>query len=100
MRDKIKELIQIIGDENLENLNVDVNVAGGGQISRVYAVRQAIAKGIVSFYGKFVDEEKKQELKNKLLSFDKFTLVADPRRMEPKKYGGPSARAKYTKSYR
>jgi ribosomal protein S9 len=27
-------------------------------------------------------------------------LVADPRRCEPKKYGGPGARARYQKSYR
>jgi len=27
-------------------------------------------------------------------------LVADPRRCEPKKYGGPGARAKIQKSYR
>lgn len=100
MREKIKELICIIGEENLENIDVDVCVRGGGHISQVYAVRQAIAKGIVSFYGKYVDEEKKQELHNKLISFDKFTLIADPRKMEAKKYGGPSARAKYTKSYR
>lgn len=100
MRNKIKELISVIGEENLENFSVNVTVKGGGHVSQVYAVRQAIAKGIVAFYGKYIDEEKKQELKNKLLSFDKFTLIADPRRMEPKKFGGPSARAKYTKSYR
>lgn len=100
LREKIKEIIMIIGEENLENLTVNVSVRGGGHISQVYAVRQAIAKGIVSFYGKFVDEETKQGLQNKLLSFDKFTLIADPRKMEAKKYGGPSARAKYTKSYR
>ncbi|MHA1166636.1 MAG: 30S ribosomal protein S9, partial [Candidatus Hodarchaeales archaeon] len=27
-------------------------------------------------------------------------LVGDPRRKESKKFGGPGARAKYTKSYR
>jgi hypothetical protein len=27
-------------------------------------------------------------------------LVADPRRVEPKKFGGPGARARYQKSYR
>ena len=27
-------------------------------------------------------------------------LVADPRRNEPKKFGGPGARARYQKSYR
>lgn len=100
LKDKLTELIMIIGEENLENISVNVRVRGGGHISQTYAVRQAIAKGVVAFYGKYVDEEKKQELQNKLLSFDKFTLIADPRRMEAKKYGGPSARARYTKSYR
>ncbi|ELQ74766.1 40S ribosomal protein S16 [Trachipleistophora hominis] len=100
MRNKINELILTIGKENLENLCVNVSVRGGGHVSQVYAVRQAIAKGVVAFYGKFIDEEKKQEIQNRLMKFDKFTLVADPRRSEPKKYGGPSARAKYTKSYR
>ncbi|KRH94128.1 40S ribosomal protein S16 [Pseudoloma neurophilia] len=100
LRDKLKELICIIGEENLENISVNVRVRGGGHISQAYAIRQAIAKGVVAYYGKYIDEEKKQELQNKLLSFDKFTLIADPRKMEAKKYGGPSARAKYTKSYR
>ena len=27
-------------------------------------------------------------------------MVSDPRRMEPKKFGGPGARARYQKSYR
>ena len=47
-----------------------------------------------------VDEVAKQEVKNLLLSYDRTLLVADPRRKEPKKFGGPSARARYQKSYR
>lgn len=35
-----------------------------------------------------------------LLQYDRTLLVADPRRCEPKKYGGPGARAKIQKSYR
>ncbi len=35
-----------------------------------------------------------------LLQYDRTLLVADPRRCEPKKYGGPGARARYQKSYR
>ncbi len=35
-----------------------------------------------------------------LLQYDRSLLVADPRRCEPKKYGGPGARARYQKSYR
>lgn len=35
-----------------------------------------------------------------LLQYDRTMLVADPRRCEPKKYGGPGARARVQKSYR
>lgn len=89
------------------------------------AIRQAIAKGIVAYYQKcafpsplryfslhtpffvyfdpdrlVVDEKEKRELKQALLSFDRSLLVADPRRCEPKKFGGRGARARYQKSYR
>ena len=64
------------------------------------AIRQAIAKAIVAFYQKFVDEASKTELKKALLAYDRTLLVADPRRCEPKKFGGPGARARYQKSYR
>jgi small subunit ribosomal protein S16e len=34
------------------------------------------------------------------MQYDRNLLVADQRRCEPKKYGGPGARARYQKSYR
>lgn len=47
-----------------------------------------------------VDEASKRQIKDVLTSYDRTLLVADPRRCEPKKFGGPSARARYQKSYR
>lgn len=47
-----------------------------------------------------VDEASKKEIKNILTQYDRTLIVADPRRCEPKKFGGPGARAKYQKSYR
>lgn len=47
-----------------------------------------------------VDESQKREIKEILLAYDRSLLVADPRRTEAKKFGGPGARAKYQKSYR
>ena len=47
-----------------------------------------------------VDEQTKREIKELLLSYDRSLLVADPRRCEPKKFGGRSARARFQKSYR
>ena len=47
-----------------------------------------------------VDEAQKKEIKEILVSYDRSLLVADPRRCEPKKFGGPGARARRQKSYR
>lgn len=64
------------------------------------AIRQAIAKSVVAYYQKYVDEAQKKEIKELLVSYDRSLLVADPRRCEPKKFGGPGARARRQKSYR
>jgi small subunit ribosomal protein S16e len=58
------------------------------------------SQAIVAFYQKYVDEVSKKEIKDMLLSYDRSLLVADPRRCEPKKFGGPGARARFQKSYR
>ena len=47
-----------------------------------------------------VDEASKKEIKDILIQYDRTLLVADPRRCESKKFGGPGARARYQKSYR
>merc|ERR1712166_1055943 len=61
---------------------------------------QAIAKAVVAYYQKYVDESSKREIKDILITYDRTLLVADPRRCEPKKFGGPGARARRQKSYR
>lgn len=90
----------IIGLDKLANVDIRVRVTGGGHTSQIYAIRQAIAKAIVAYYQKYVDEQSKNELKKALITYDRTLLVADPRRSEPKKFGGPGARARYQKSYR
>ena len=72
----------------------------GGYTAQVYAIRAAIAKAIVAYHAKYVDESSKNELRRTLLDYDRNLLVSDPRRCEPKKYGGRSARARFQKSYR
>ena len=64
------------------------------------AVRLAIAKSVIAFYQKYHDEATKRELKELLIQYDKGLLVADPRRQEPKKFGGHGTRARFQKSYR
>merc|ERR1711912_97379 len=77
-----------------------LGVKGGGYTSQLYAIRQAIAKALVAWYQKYVDEASKREIKEILLSYDRSLLVADPRRPEPKKFGGRGARSRFQKSYR
>ncbi len=100
LRVKIFEPILILGVDHFKNLRIKVRVSGGGPVAQLYAARMAIAKGIVAWNQKYVDEEQKQTVRKHFMNYDKTLLVADNRRMEPKKYGGPGARARSQKSYR
>jgi small subunit ribosomal protein S16e len=97
---KSYEPILLLGSERFAQVDIRVRVKGGGTSSQIYAIRQAIAKGIVAYYQKYVDEASKREIKDILVAYDRTLLVADSRRCEPKKFGGPGARARYQKSYR
>lgn len=92
LRNMILEPLEIAGDI-ANNLSISVNVRGGGVMSQADAARNAIARGIVKFTGS-------DELKEKYIKTDRFLIVEDYRRIEPKKYLGPKARARYQKSYR
>ncbi len=74
-------------------VDVDVNVRGGGVMGQAQAARTAIARALSEY-------SKGDETKQKMLAYDRSLLVEDPRRVEPKKFKGPKARARFTKSYR
>lgn len=97
---KLLEPVLLLGQDRFSGVDIKVKVSGGGQVAQIYAIRQAVAKGIVAYYQKFVDEASKNEIKDILIQYDKSLLKSDPRRMEAKKFGGPGARARYQKSYR
>jgi len=100
LRYKAFEPILLLGRDKFQDVDIRIRVRGGGQVSQIYAIRQAIAKALVAFYQKFVDEMAKKEIKDQLMQYDRTLLVADPRRCEPKKFGGRGARARFQKSYR
>jgi small subunit ribosomal protein S16e len=100
LRMKVFEPIFLLGANRFKDLNIRVRVRGGGSTSQLLAIRQAIAKSVIAFYQKYHDEASKRELKELLIQYDKGLLVADPRRCEPKKFGGHGARARFQKSYR
>jgi small subunit ribosomal protein S16e len=97
LRLKVYEGILVAGEENFQLVDIRVKAKGGGHTSQVYAIRQAIAKAIVAYYAKYVDAYSALELKKKLVAYDRTLLIADPRRMEPKKFGGHGARARRQK---
>ncbi|KAL4435539.1 hypothetical protein ABPG74_020315 [Tetrahymena malaccensis] len=97
---KIYEPILLLGQQKFANLDIRIRVRGSGYTSQVYAIRQALSKGIVAYHAKYVDENSKREIKEQLMQYDRSLLVADPRRMEPKKCGGRGARSKMQKAYR
>merc|ERR1711942_308055 len=97
---KLQEPILLLGKDRFAEVDIRIRVKGGGRIAQVYAIRQALSKALVAYYQKFVDEQSKKAIKDTLVQYDRSLLVADPRRCEPKKFGGPGARARYQKSYR
>ncbi|PSS37634.1 hypothetical protein EW026_g1666 [Hermanssonia centrifuga] len=100
LRFKVYEPVLIAGEDAFASVDVRVRVKGGGHTSQVYAIRQAIAKAVVAYYAKYIDAYSAMELKKKLVAYDRTLLIADPRRAEPKKFGGHGARARRQKSYR
>ena len=42
----------LLGKQRFSNVDIRIRVKGGGHVSQVYAIRQAIAKALVAFYQK------------------------------------------------
>jgi small subunit ribosomal protein S9 len=82
-----------IAGELANKVDIDVKVSGGGVMGQSEAVRTAIARGLVEFFG---DEE----LKKAFLEYDRTLLVNDVRRKLPKVQGGRGARKRRQTSYR
>ncbi|XBH68958.1 hypothetical protein VPH35_096975 [Triticum aestivum] len=100
LRLKAFEPIMLAGRSRFKDIDMRIRVRGGGKTSQIYAIRQAVAKALVAYYQKYVDEAAKKEVKDIFARYDRTLLVADPRRCEPKKFGGRGARARFQKSYR
>ena len=92
-RDKILEPLLLTEDKVWNQLDIKVTVAGGGFMGQAEASRMAIAKGLLKW-------TKSTRLRTTLKDYDRTMIAGDPRRSEPKKFGGPGARARDQKSYR
>lgn len=92
VREIISEPLRFV-PEVAQEIDVEVNVQGGGIMGQAEACRTAIARALVEYTGDAA-------LKEKFKEESRFILSEDSRRVEPKKFGGRKARARFQKSYR
>jgi len=88
---KVREPLLLVPDI-AGKIHISITVNGGGIMSQVDAMRQAIGRALSEFGG--------AKVKKVLLDYDRTFLVADTRRKEPCKPNVSKARAKRQKSYR
>lgn len=94
-REMILEPVNIssITKEIAAKSDIKINVVGGGSSGQAQAARSALAKVITEAANSDV-------VKKMYMDYDRNLLVDDVRQVEPKKYKGPKARARFQKSYR
>ncbi len=85
--------MDILGEDKVNKYDIDVNVQGGGVMGQAEAIKTAVAKALVEM-------SESEELKKKLLAYDRSLLVDDVRRKEPKKFMHKGADARFQKSFR
>ncbi|MCI4324652.1 MAG: 30S ribosomal protein S9 [Thermoplasmata archaeon] len=92
VRQKIQEPLLMVG-EKWKNLNISVDVVGGGIMGQASAARTAVARGLLEWL-------KDPALAEMFKKYDRSLIVNDPRRKLPKRPGGRGARKRRQKSYR
>ena len=92
-REKIMEPLLQAGDDVWKQMDIDIKVSGGGYMGQAEAARMALANAILKW-------TKSTHLRTVFVDYDRTMIVGDARRKEPKKFGGPGARARDQKSYR
>ncbi|WJX54410.1 40S ribosomal protein S16 [Trifolium repens] len=71
LRFKAYEPILLLGRHRFAGVDMRIRVKGGGKTSQIYAIRQSIAKALVAYYQKYVDEQSKKEIKDILVRYDR-----------------------------
>lgn len=92
-RGRIMEPLIQAGDEVWKQLDIDIKVFGGGFMGQAEATRTALARALLKW-------TKSAHLRRVFSEYDRTLVAGDSRRREPKKFGGPGARARDQKSYR
>jgi len=92
-REKIMEPLLQAGEDVWKQLDMNVKTSGGGYMGQAEAARMAVANALLKW-------TKSSHLRTVFTEYDRTMIAGDSRRKEPKKFGGPGARAKEQKSYR
>jgi len=92
-REKIMEPLIQAGEDVWKQMDMDVKTSGGGYMGQAEAARMAVANALLKW-------TKSSHLRTVFTEYDRTMIAGDSRRKEPKKFGGPGARAKSQKSYR
>ena len=87
---KLREPL-ILSGNIAQEVNININVKGGGIMSQTDAARLALARALVKY---------NKKLEKVFSEYDRHLLIADVRRKEPCKPNISKARAKRQKSYR
>ena len=98
--------LNILG-EIRNRVDINVKVQGGGFMGQAFASAVAVSRALTG-EGKGGRDPKdhpltksmREEVRRKIMEFDRHLLSGDPRQTESKKFGGPGARRRKQKSYR
>ncbi|MHA1268897.1 MAG: 30S ribosomal protein S9 [Candidatus Helarchaeota archaeon] len=93
VREIMIEPLHLIDNKIREGIDINITVRGGGRMGQAQAVAIALARAIVQWTDN-------PEIRNKIMQYNRALIAGDSRRKEPKKFGGPSARARFQKSFR
>jgi small subunit ribosomal protein S9 len=92
-REKIMEPLLQAGEDIWKQLDMDIKTSGGGYMGQAEAARMTVANALLKW-------TKSSHLRTVFTEYDRTMIAGDSRSKEPKKFGGPGARAKGQKSYR
>jgi small subunit ribosomal protein S9 len=92
-REKIMEPLLQAGEDVWKQLDMDIKTSGGGYMGQAEAARMTVANALLKW-------TKSSHLRTVFTEYDRTMIAGDSRSKEPKKFGGPGARAKEQKSYR
>ena len=99
--------LELVGKELRGKIDISIRVRGGGFMGQAYSSATAMSRALIG-WTKSKKEPKvhpfnkstRQQLKTKIVEYDKYLISGDARRKEPKKFGGSGARRRKQKSYR